>query len=133
MVRVFVFARPSDEWVTAESKGRADSMRDLVRALSRRRSFAVVADRADADVVVEITGRMVTDTETQIASFNRYGGVVKPLKGRSVAATVTVGQHTFNFVGTTSSRYWRRAAIDLAADLTEWLNDNRERIVRERR
>lgn len=134
-IRVFITSEVlQDGWVAPGAQERADSARDLAGSIRYRNGLlAVTDDRNRADLVVQVTGGERGDAEASVGQVTRYGLVyAKVLRGRTVWATVYVGETSFKFMGTTDRRYWSHAAEDLAQDLQRWAKDNYDRILERR-
>lgn len=120
-----------DGWVAAGAKERADSARDLRRAIRYEKGPLAVTDKKDrADLVVQVLGREDSATGAVIDAVRPTQlAYAKMRRGKMIWATVYVGNTKFEFLGTTDQRYWSAAAQDLAKDLQQWARDNYERIV----
>lgn len=118
-VRVFVFTATAAEaggTPSPDERGRLDAVRDMREALGRRKGITLVADRADANVTMEVVGREQREEpggafggksitrmgDTIIRLRVKADGVESDLKG--------IGQGT-----------WGRAAKDAAERFTRWI------------
>jgi hypothetical protein len=106
-IRVYVFtAHPEGGIVDQASKDRDGHVKNIIDRLKRDKTIAVVADRAGADVAVEVT-----------KTLNWH-----------VEAWLSFGDYTTEF----HSREWftmRGAAEDLADAMKRWIKDNRDRVI----
>jgi hypothetical protein len=125
--RVFIVDEMKSEgWIAPGAEERMASARDLARALHHPRSvLRVIENREEADVLIAITRRHDIETETTVFS----GGIAKKLLGRTVEARAQVSDATFEFAGTTKTRFWSNAAEDLAKEIESWAKNNLQRIV----
>jgi hypothetical protein len=121
-IRIYVFATeapaasPPDE----AQQGRLAAVRELREALQHKAGLSVVDDRAQADVVVE-----VTDREQQSAGEGGFGGAkLTPLVNTTIRVHVTAGAHQTELKGMGPGT-GSRAAKDLADRLLKWIVRNR--------
>ncbi len=95
-------------------------MRELKDALRRKAGLSIVEDRAQADVLVE-----VTDRETQDAGEGGFGGVkLTPLANTIIRTHVTSGTDQTDIKGMGQGT-GDRAAKDVAERLLRWIVRNR--------
>jgi hypothetical protein len=122
-VRIYVFAteKSADTKTPDETrKALLDAVRDLQDAIRRKRGLTVVDNRAQADVVVE-----VTDREQQDAGEGGFGGVkLTPLVTTTIRLHVTSGEHETEMKGFGPGT-GSRAAKDAADRLLKWIARNR--------
>jgi len=121
-VRVYIFATevrggsPPDDAL----QGRLAAVRDLRDALRRKAGLSVVADRAQAEVIVE-----VTDREQQNAGEGGFGGVkLTPFVNTIIRVRVTFGEQQSELKGMGPGT-GSRAAKDAADGLLKWIERNR--------
>jgi hypothetical protein len=122
-IRLFIFADVADPsgFIKVESKGVLDSVNDLKPLLVGRKgrvNLGQVTSKAEADVLVQVTGREQDE---------------KDRDNRVVHVRVTVGDYVFTIDGKDDDGSWRDAAKDAAKQLTKWLELNQSRINAEKR
>jgi hypothetical protein len=101
-------------------QGRLAAVRELRDALRRKAGLSVVDDRAQADVIVE-----VTDREQQNAGEGGFGGVkLTPFVNTIIRVRVTFGEHQSELKGMGPGT-GSRAAKDAADGLLKWIERNR--------
>jgi hypothetical protein len=109
-IRVYVFtAHPENGIVDQASKDRDGHTKTIIDRLKRDKTIAVVADRAGADVTVEVTQTPNWHVEVQL-SFGDY-------------ATEFHNREWFTMRG---------AAEDVADAMKRWIKDNRARVLEAR-
>lgn len=116
-VRAFVFtATSASGQATPEEQGRLDAVRDVREALAKKKGISIVADRASANLLVEVVGREQRE-EPQGGfggkAITRMGGTIIRLHLKSGDAESDVkgmGQGT-----------WGRAAKDAADRILKWI------------
>jgi hypothetical protein len=122
-VRIYVFATDSAaEGTTPDQarQGRLAAVRELREAIRRKAGLTVVDDRAQADVIVE-----VTDREEQELGDGGFGGVkLTPLANTTIRLHVTTGAHETDLKGVGPGT-GSRAAKDAADRLLKWIARNR--------
>jgi hypothetical protein len=125
-VRIYVFATEAAAGASAGAtpdeaqQGRVAAVRELRDALRRKAGLAIVDDRAQADVVVE-----VTDREQQDAGEGGFGGVkLSPLVNTIIRTHVTAGTEQTDIKGMGPGT-GDRAAKDAAERLLRWIVRNR--------
>ncbi|HEY7194588.1 MAG TPA: hypothetical protein VH439_12685 [Gemmatimonadales bacterium] len=127
-VRIYVFATEAPASASGESdttpaealEGRQTAVRELKDALRRKAGLSIVEDRAQADVVVE-----VTDREVQDAGDGGFGGVkLTPLANTIIRTHVTAGSQSTDIKGMGQGA-GDRAAKDAAERLLKWIVRNR--------
>ena len=118
-VRVFVFtptANASSSVPSPEERGRLDAVGDMREALERKKGITVVADRADANVVIEVIGREQREEPSGGfggKSITRMGDTIIRLRvksGNEESDIKGMGQGT-----------WGRAAKDAADRFMKWI------------
>jgi hypothetical protein len=123
-VRIYVFATATataDGSTTPDEahQATAAAVRDLRDAIRRKAGLSVVDDRAQADVVVEITGRDEQEGD------GGFGGIkLTPLVTTTIRLHVTSGHHATDLNGTGPGT-GSRAAKDAADRLLKWIVRNR--------
>ncbi|HEY7055746.1 MAG TPA: hypothetical protein VH458_04435 [Vicinamibacterales bacterium] len=127
-VRIYVFATEAPASASGDSdttqaeamEGRQTAVRELKDALRRKAGLSIVDDRAQADVVVE-----VTDREVQDAGDGGFGGVkLTPLANTIIRTHVTAGSQSTDIKGMGQGA-GDRAAKDAADRLLKWIVRNR--------
>jgi len=121
-VRIYVVAAevPAGSPPGDALQGRLAAVRELREALRRKKGLRVVDDRAQADVIVE-----VTDREQQSAGEGGFGGVkLTPFVNTIIRVRVTFGEHQGELKGMGPGT-GSRAAKDAADDLLKWVERNR--------
>jgi hypothetical protein len=115
--RVYIYTDRSPGGIaTEEEQGRVDTVDDLRNALRRNRKLALVTDRDDAQVVVE-----VLDREKRDKPIGGFGGTsITPSGETVVRLRVTFGGEQTEIKGIAPG-YWGRAAKDAAERLTKWI------------
>lgn len=120
---VHVFATPSAN--PKDAKETADSVADVTGALGKRREwFRVVADRAEAEVVLEIKDR------------SYQGGKAYVLEGRVTVLALTTNAEIIGQGGLNQQQLfsiWRDAANDMASRLQTYCEGLFEDVQRARR
>ncbi len=128
-VRVYVFTAES-RFVSDESTGRSDSVKDIVKALrTKDREIAVVDTRADAELTVEVLGRGLSPRGSR-TSFQDY--VSEPYRRSrdpkaTVWVTLTVGDFSTESAadcGPVLFGVWGEAARNLASEIVRWVIAN---------
>jgi hypothetical protein len=121
-VRIYVFASDTAAASTAPDEARqatSAAVRDLRDAIRHKAGLSVVDERAEADVIVEVTGR------EQDASDGGFGGIkLTPLVTTTIRLHVTSGDHATDLKGTGPGT-GSRAAKDAADRLLSWIVRNR--------
>jgi hypothetical protein len=116
-VRAFVFtATSAGGQPTPEEQGRLDAVRDMREALEKKKGISLVADRACANLLVEVVGREQGE-EPQGGfggkSVTRMGDTIIRLhikSGDAESELKGMGQGT-----------WGRAAKDAADRIVKWI------------
>jgi hypothetical protein len=121
-VRVYVFASETTPGSTTREEaqqGRLAAVRELRDAIRHKPGLSIVDDRAQADVIVE-----VTDREQQDAGEGGFGGVkLTPLVNTTIRLHVTSGEQATEIKGTGPGT-GSRAAKDAADRLLKWIARN---------
>ena len=125
-VRIYVFATETAAGASTDStpdealQARQAAVRELKDALRHKAGLSIVEDRAQADVIVE-----VTDRETQDAGEGGFGGVkLTPLANTIIRTHVTAGTDQTDIKGMGQGT-GDRAAKDVAERLLRWIVRNR--------
>ena len=121
--RVFVFtAEPKAAHPTDEEQGRLDSVRDVREALEKKAGIVLVPTAAEAQVLVEVTGR-----EEREAPLGGFGGTVltKPIEA-ILRLHLKIGEHETDLKGSAKG-YWSRAAKDAVDKAVSWIARTVER------
>jgi hypothetical protein len=121
--RVFVFtAEPKGADPTDEEQGRVDSVRDVREAFEKKAGIVLVSTAADAQVLVEVTGR-----EEREAPLGGFGGTVltKPFEA-ILRLHIKIGEHETDVKGIAKG-YWSRAAKDAVDKAVSWIARTVER------
>jgi len=125
-VRIYIFATETAAGASTDAtpdealQARQAAVRELKDALRRKAGLSLVEDRAQADVVVE-----VTDRETQDAGEGGFGGVkLTPLANTIIRTHVTSGTDQTDIKGMGQGT-GDRAAKDVAERLLRWIVRNR--------
>lgn len=133
---VYVFtAETEGGFVDADSKQRADSVRDLREALRKKKTVIVVESSDDADLLVEVLRRGLdetgkTSTKTSAGLGGLYSTTTKDTEAM-VRTKLTVGEYSTEIVGKNDGRItnvWRTAANNAANQIDKWINANRDRV-----
>ena len=118
-VRVFVFtttAAAPGETPSPDESGRLEAVRDMREALERQKGITLVADRAEANVTMEVVGREQREEPGGAfggKSFTRMGDTIIRLRvkaGEDEGDLKGMGQGT-----------WGRAAKDGAERFMKWI------------
>lgn len=121
-VRIYVFASenaPTDDAPEEAQQGKLAAVRELREAIRHKTGLSLVDDRAQADVIVE-----VTDRQQQDAGEGGFGGVkLTPLVNTTIRLHVTSGEHATDIKGMGSGS-GSRAAKDAADRLLKWIARN---------
>lgn len=115
--RVFVFtAEPKGAVPTDEEQGRLDSVRDVREAFEKKAGFVLVPTAAEAQVLVEVTGR-----EEREAPVGGFGGTVltKPIEA-ILRLHIKIGGQATDVKGSAKG-YWSRAAKDAVDRAVSWI------------
>ncbi len=122
-VRIYVFATEAAAGSTTPDAARQAMLavvRDLREAIRRKAGLSVVDDRAQADVIVE-----VTDREEQDMGDGGFGGIkLTPLVTTTIRLHVRSGDLATD-IKTTAPGTGSRAAKDAAERLLKWIVRNR--------
>jgi hypothetical protein len=125
-VRIYIFATEApaaasgDTAATEAMQGRETGVRELKDVLRRKAGLSIVDDRAQSDVVVE-----VTDREVQDAGEGGFGGVkLTSLANTIIRTHVTAGSESTDIKGMGQGA-GDRAAKDAAERLLKWIVRNR--------
>ncbi|HVD92648.1 MAG TPA: hypothetical protein VNC21_10215 [Vicinamibacterales bacterium] len=116
-VRVYVYTSPSASGEhTDEEKGRLDAVEELRGALKKKKGLAIVNDRSQADVIVEVVER-----EQREAPVGGFGGKTVTAMGDTIIRVhVTAGEEQADLKGIGQGT-WGRAAKDAAERITKWI------------
>jgi hypothetical protein len=118
-VRIYVFATDTAAASATSDEARQATLaavRNLRDAIRRKAGLSIVDDRAQADVVVEVTGQ-----EEQDAGDGGFGGIkLTRLVNTTIRLHVTSGEHATDLKGTGPGT-GSRAAKDAADHLLTWI------------
>ena len=121
-VRIYVFATESAAAETKPDEARPippAAVREMREAIRSKAGLSVVDDRAQADVIVEITGFDQQEGE------GGFGGIkLTPLATTTIRLHVTSGEHATDLKGNGPGT-GSRAAKDAADRLLKWIVRNR--------
>jgi hypothetical protein len=116
-VRVYVYTSPSASGQhTDEEKGRLEAVDELRGALKKKKGLAIVDDRSQADVLVEVLER-----EQREAPLGGFGGKkITPMGDTIIRVHVTSGKQQTDLKGIGQGT-WGRAAKDAADRILKWI------------
>ena len=116
-VRAYVFtATAAGGERSDDEKGRLDAVRELKDALEKKKGISLVNDRAEATLVVEVTGREQKD-DVQ----GPFGGkAITPLGDTIIRFRVSSGGQESDLKGMGQGT-WGRAAKDAADRILKWI------------
>jgi hypothetical protein len=116
-VRVYVYTSPSASGQhTDEEKGRLEAVDELRGALKKKKGLAIVDDRSQADVLVEVLER-----EQREAPLGGFGGKqITPMGDTIIRVHVTSGEQQTDLKGIGQGT-WGRAAKDAADRILKWI------------
>lgn len=116
-VRVYVYTTPSASGQhTDEEKGRLEAVDELRSALKKKKGLAIVEDRSQADVLVEVVER-----EQREAPLGGFGGkTITPMGDTIIRVHVVSGADQADLKGIGQGT-WGRAAKDAADRITKWI------------
>jgi len=121
-VRIYVFASDPADGSTTPDQARETAgaaVRDMRDAIRHQAGLSVVDDRAEADVIVEVTAREQQEGE------GGFGGIkLTPLVTTTIRLHVTSGDHETDLKGTGPGT-GSRAAKDATDRLLKWIVRNR--------
>jgi hypothetical protein len=134
---VRIFLDTEDGGHPEELAGRRESLEHLAEALAKRKKLLVVVDKEElADLVLDVRERRLDVPRVVVGIGGRPG---QPPGGGGPARTVQLVAHlTWRGEGVDflnknkpleSSRGWRSAADDIAAQLEKWIAERRARIL----
>ncbi len=132
--RVYVFTAEA-KFIDADSKARADSVKDVRRHLqNKKKTVVLVEDRRGADLTLEVLGRDLVPTGDMTTAWDPVLGDTKTTQ--NVAGTLwikmTVGDYSTKIVGRGGAfaGAWSVAADDISAKVDRWIKDNGAKVVR---
>ena len=140
-IRLFITASPSkSEFVEPETKARMDSARD-VRAWfedprsSNLKGIVLVATAEGADVILEVTGRQVVETDrTSTSGFVNKGGgfsaTTAPVPAGHVLALLRAGDYQRELTATKG--LWSKAGAELGKQVRDWIRANQQQLLSRR-
>jgi hypothetical protein len=118
-VRLFVFTVADTTAGAAQSdeaKGRLDAVREMREALERKKGITIVADRAEANVTMEVVGR-----EQREEPGGAFGGKSITRMGDTIIRLrVKAGDEESDIKGMGQGT-WGRAAKDAADRFVKWV------------
>jgi hypothetical protein len=116
-VRVFVFTNTTGAAAqNPEEQGRLDAVRDMHEALAHKKGISLVADRADANVMMEVLGR-----EQREEPGGGFGGKSITRMGDTIIRLrVKSGEDESDLKGIGQGT-WGRAAKDAADRFMKWI------------
>jgi hypothetical protein len=116
-VRVYVFTSQSASGEhTDEEKGRLEAVDEMRGALKKKKGLAIVDDRSQADVLVEVLGR-----EQRDAPSGGFGGKTITAMGDTIIRVhVSRGEEQADLKGIGQGTFGR-AAKDAAERITKWI------------
>jgi hypothetical protein len=115
--RVYVYTSPSASvQLTDEEKGRMAAVDDMRDALRKKKQVALVDDRSQAEVLVDVTGR-----EQREAPSGGFGGkMITALGDTIIRVHVVSGDEQADLKGIGQGT-WGRAAKDAAERIVKWM------------
>jgi hypothetical protein len=115
--RVFVFTDlPAGGERTPDEQGRLDAVREVKEALAKKKGITVVDTRADANVIIDVTGREQKD-DVQ----GGFGGkMITPLGDTIIRMHISSGDRESELKGMGQGT-WGRAAKDAADRVLKWI------------
>ncbi len=132
--RVYVFTAEA-KFVDADSKARADSVKDVRRHLqNKKKTVVLVEDRRGADMTLEVLGRDLVPTGDMTTAWDPVLGDTKTTQ--NVAGTLwikmTVGDYSTKIIGRGGAfaGAWSVAADDVSAKVDRWIKDNGAKVDR---
>lgn len=125
-VRLFLFTAATEGGLMDDAaKARAKATEELRKALKGKARVALVEDRVQAQVVVEVLSRQKEATGDYNPTW--YGGA-KGQKNMTVRVRLSAGDYSTEIVGDTSAGRHQRAAGEAASRIDQWLKDNASRL-----
>lgn len=146
VIRVHV--QTDDGGDPTELAARRESVKHISAAMGDRKKagWVVAGSEADADIVVEVTGRGVTVPKVVIglsggmgASGGRPGPPATPVRVAKLDVIVALVHGSASAEFSNKNRPnetesgWKSAAGDIAKQLEKWISDNRAAIIEARR
>ena len=133
-LRVYVFTKEA-KFVDADSKARADSVKDVRRHLeNKKKTVALVDDRGSADMTLEVLGRDLVPTGDMTTVWDPVLGNTKTTQNAAGTLWVkmTVGDYSTTVVGRGGAfaGAWSVAADDVSAKVDQWIKDNGAKVER---
>jgi 2-C-methyl-D-erythritol 4-phosphate cytidylyltransferase len=134
LFKVYVFTAEA-KYVDADSKARADSVKDLLRFIeNKKKTMVLVEDRKSAEMTLEVLGRDLVATGSMTTAWDPVLGDTKTTQ--NVAGTLwvkmTVGDYSTKIVGRGGAfaGAWSVAADDISAKVDRWIKDNGAKVDR---
>jgi hypothetical protein len=132
---VQVYVASAEEGSGFTSKGTDDSVLDLTKALGKKRRLAIVRNRSEADIVVEVESR---DSHHELGGVYSY----KDSKGKTqvysttktervVYVTLRVDEYRHQFHG--EGITWTAASESVAGQVDKWVDQNLVTIIERRK
>lgn len=134
-VRVFVFTAPAEGgFVDADSKAKEDSIKDLSKALLKKKGVELARSLEAADLLAEILGRGYEETGGSTIGRSAWGALkTTPNAAATVRVRFTVGPYSTELVGRAGSEQffseWSTCAGDIAGQIDKWIDLNYERLM----
>jgi hypothetical protein len=133
-LKVYVFTAEA-RFIDAESKARADSVKDVRRHLeNKKKTVVLVDDRRSADMTLEVLGRNLVPTGDTTTAWDPVLGEVKTTQDSSSTLWVkmTVGDYSTRIIGhgPAFAAAWSVAADDISAKVDRWIKDNGAKVDR---
>jgi hypothetical protein len=116
-VRAYVFTElPASGEHSAEDEGRLDAVREVKDALRKKKGISLVDSRADATLLIEITGR----EQNQDVQGPFGGRTITPLGDTIIRLHISSGGQESDLKGMGQGT-WGRAAKDAADRILKWI------------
>jgi hypothetical protein len=133
-LRVYVFTAEA-KFIDADSKARADSVKDVRRHLeNKKKTVVLVEDRKSADMTLEVLGRNLVPTGDMTTAWDPVLGETKTTQDNSATLWVkmTVGDYSTRIIGhgPAFAAAWSVAADDISAKVDRWIKDNGAKVER---
>jgi hypothetical protein len=116
-VRAYVFTDISSSGQpSADEQGRVEAVKDMKEALSKKKGISLVDNKADATLLIEVTGR-----EQKEDVQGPFGGkAITPLGDTIIRLHVSSGGQESDLKGMGQGT-WGRAAKDAADRILKWI------------
>jgi hypothetical protein len=132
--RVYVFTAEA-KYVDADSKARADSVKDLRRVLEyKKKTVVLVEDRKSAEMTLEVLGRDIVPTGNMTTAWDPVLGETKTTQdtGSTLWVKMTVGDYSTRIIGHGPALVaaYRVAAGEISEKVDRWIKDNGAKVDR---